>query len=311
MAEDYYKTLGVSREASADEIRKAYRKLARENHPDVKPDDKAAAKRFKEIQEAYSVLGSAEKRTQYDRYGHAFQGAPGGGGGQYRHPGGGGQPDLNDIFGEGFDLGDLFGGAFGGGASSARGPRAARPRQARGADARAEITVPFTVAAEGGKHDLRIDRDGKPESISIKVPAGIKEGGTIRLAGQGQPGYSGGPAGDLLITIHIAAHPHFRREGSNLLVDVPVTPSEAVLGAKVEVPTLSEGTLMLTIPPGTSSGKKLRLRGKGVIDPKTKNRGDQFVVVKIVVPEDPTDDHRKLYEELKGLETDPRENLWQ
>jgi len=309
MAEDYYKTLGVSREASADEVRKAYRKLARENHPDVKPDDAAAAKRFKEIQEAYGVLSNPEKRAQYDRYGHAFQGAAGGGR-SYRSAGGAGQPDLNDIFGEGFDLGDLFGGAFGGGASSARGPRASRPRQSRGADARAEVSVPFTVAAEGGKHDLHLNRDGKPETISVKIPAGIKDGGTIRLAGQGAPGYGGGPAGDLLITVHIAPHPHFRRDGSNLLVDVPVTPAEAVLGAKVEVPTLSEGTVMLTVPPHTSSGKKLRLRGKGVPDPKTKNRGDQFVVVKIVVPEDPTEEQMKLYDELRQTERNPRENLW-
>jgi len=308
MAEDYYKTLGVSREASADEVRKAYRKLARENHPDVKPDDAAAAKRFKEIQEAYGVLSNPEKRAQYDRYGHAFQGAAGGGR-SYRSAGGAGQPDLNDIFGEGFDLGDLFGGAFGGGASSARGPRA-RPRQSRGADARAEVTVPFTVAAEGGKHDLHLNRDGKPETISVKIPAGIKAGGTIRLAGQGAPGYGGGPAGDLLITVHIAPHPHFRRDGSNLLVDVPVTPAEAVLGAKVEVPTLSEGTVMLTVPPHTSSGKKLRLRGKGVPDPKTRDRGDQFVVVKIVVAENPTEEQMKLYDELRKTEPNPRENLW-
>ncbi|QDT66435.1 DnaJ C-terminal domain-containing protein [Calycomorphotria hydatis] len=312
MAEDYYKTLGVSREASADEIRKSYRKLSKENHPDANPDDKSAAKRFQEVQEAYGVLGNAEKRAQYDRYGHAFQGAAGGGP-QYRWSSGGGggagPVDIGDIFGEGFDLNDLFGGMGGGGGG---GRRSASPRPRRGADVRTEITVPFHVAAKGGNYDLTLNREGRTETISVKVPAGVADGSTIRLSGQGSPGSgAGASAGDLLITVHAAAHPYFRRDGNNLLVDVPLTPAEAALGAKVDVPTLDEGTIVLTIPPGTSTGKKLRLRGKGIPDRKTGTPGDQFVVAKVVVPESLTDEQRAAYESLRDVGAgNPRDGLW-
>lgn len=309
MADDYYQVLGVKRDASADEIRKAYRKLSRENHPDVKKDDKAAADKFKKVQEAYAVLGDAEKRAQYDRFGHAFNQAGG------RTPpwaggaGGAGPIDIGDLFGEGIDIGDLFGGFTGRGGFGG-GRRTASPRPSKGQDLRAELTVPFLVAAEGGQHELTIDRGGKPERITVKIPAGLPEGSTIRLAGEGHPGASGGPAGDLLLTIHVAPHPYFRREGNDLHVEVPVTPGEAALGAKVEAPTLSEGHVVVTIPPGTSSGRKLRLRGKGVPDRKTGARGDLYVVAKIVVPESPSSEQRELYERLKGLDRDPRAGLW-
>lgn len=313
---DYYKTLGVSRNATADEIRKAYKKILRENHPDVKPDDKAAAARFSSAQEAYDVLGDPEKRGQYDRFGAAyFQG--GGPGGQGRGPqwstGPGGAVDLGDIFGQ-MDLGDLFGGAgraagrggfggFGGGAPR-QGPR-------KGEDLRTEALVPFQVAAEGGTHELQLRRGDKTERLSVKVPPGVEHGSVIRLAGQGQEGMAGGPAGDLLVTIQVAPHPYFRRDGKNLLLDVPITPAEAALGAKIEVPTLSEGKVVLTVPPGASSGTKLRLRDKGVADAKTKQRGDQFVIIKITVPQDLTGRARELYEELAKEDTqDPRQGLW-
>jgi len=308
---NYYKTLGVSREASDDEIRKAYKKLAREYHPDVKPGDKAAAEKFKQIQEAYAVLGDSEKREQYDRYGAAFQG-----GGRGRSwaagPGGVGPIDLSDLFGGQFDLGDLFGGASGkqgpGGFGGA-GPQTASPQ--KGQDTQLEITVPFHVAAEGGNHNLQFQRDSKTERLNVKIPPGTGHGSVIRLAGQGHPGMMGGPSGDLLLRVYAAPHPYFRREGNNLLLDVPITPSEAVLGAKVEVPTLSEGNVTVTIPPGTASGAKLRLREKGVPDRKTKQRGDQFVVIKIVVPKDPDEQTRKLYEQLSESSTpSPRSELW-
>ena len=154
----------------------------------------------------------------------------------------------------------------------------------KGDDLAFEVTVPFQVAAEGGSHGLQIRRGDQVERINVKIPAGVEDGSVIRLAGQGHPGPQGGAPGDLLLTVHFSPHPYFHREGSNLLVDVPITPSEAALGTKVEVPTLSEGHVTVTIPPGTSSGTKLRLRGKGVRNPKTKELGDQFVVVKIVVP---------------------------
>jgi len=173
------------------------------------------------------------------------------------------------------------------------------------------VTVPFQVAAEGGSHGLQIRRGEQTERINVKIPAGVEDGSVIRLAGQGQPGSSGGQAGDLLLTIHVSPHPYFQREGNNLSVDVPVTPSEAALGTKVEVPTLSEGHVTVTVPPGTSSGMKLRLKGKGVLNPKTKERGDQYVVVKIVLPRQTSDAAKKLYQELANVEpAAPRSGLW-
>lgn len=312
---DYYKVLGITREASDEEIRKAYKKLARQYHPDVKPGDKEAAEKFKEIQEAYEVLGDTEKREQYDRYGAAFRGAgrgPGGGPQQGRpftwtSTGGGnaGPIDLEDI------LGGMFGGGGFGGFGGFGGGGQAPPRAHKGDDLTLEIDVPFLVAAEGGNHSLQLRKDGNVERLSVKIPAGVETGSVIRLAGEGHPGTSGGPAGDLLLTVRVAPHPYFRRDGADLLLDLPVTPAEAVLGAKVEVPILSEGTVTLTIPPGTSSGQKLRLRGKGVMNPKTKERGNQYCVVKIVVPRHADDQTRTLYQQLADTSHEnPRAGLW-
>jgi curved DNA-binding protein len=305
---DYYQTLGVAKSATADEIRKSYRKLARENHPDVKKDDPAAAQRFREIQEAYAVLGDVEKRQQFDRFGTVFPkgaqpGGPGGGGGS------GGVPfDVNDLFGGGsgeggFSFEDLFGGGGKRRGGARRGPR-------KGNDIQAAVRVPFLTAAVGGSVDLHLDRDGTRETLGVKIPPGVPEGGVIRLAGQGEPSFNGGPSGDLLLTVQIEPHPYFKRDGNDLLVDVPLTPAEAVLGAKVDVPTLSEGTVVLSIPPGTSSGAKLRLRGKGLTDRQTKQTGDQFVIVKIVVPKTPSDAVRALYQQLAADDARPREGLW-
>jgi DnaJ-class molecular chaperone len=328
---DYYKTLGVSRNASAEEIRKAYKKLARKYHPDLRPGDKDAADQFKKVQQAYGILGDAEKRVQFDRYGHAFEG---GRGGQQRNawasgPDGTHAVDLSDLFnqffgegfrggsagpgggGAGFERGQFRpGGGFGAGGASPFGQgQPAGPQ--KGEDTSFEVTVPFQVAAEGGSHGLQIRRGEQVERINVKIPAGVEDGSVIRLAGQGHPGADGGPPGDLLLTVHVSPHPYFQREGSNLLIDVPITPSEAALGTKVEVPTLSEGHVTVTIPPGTSSGTKLRLRGKGVRNPKTKERGDQFVVVKIVIPRETSDAAKKLYREISEIEpASPRSGLW-
>ncbi len=301
---DYYKVLDVSKSASADEIRKSYRKLARENHPDVKKDDPAAAERFKQIQEAYAVLSDDEKRQQYDRFGTVFgKGGPGGPGGAGPGPGGAGQQfDFGDLFGGGFE--SLFGGGRPGGG---RGGRRPAPK---GDDVQATVRVPFETAARGGSVDLRLDRGGETETLTVKIPAGINDGGVMRLAGQGEASPYGGASGDLLLTVQIEPHRFFRREGADLLVDVPITPAEAALGAKVDVPTLSEGTVVLSIPAGTSSGMKLRLRGKGVIDPQTKQTGDQFVVIKIVVPKEVPEAARALYRQLSELDTSPRTGLW-
>lgn len=307
---DFYKALGVSREASADEIRKAYKKVARENHPDVKPDDKAASERFKQATEAYNVLKDPEKREQYDRYGKAFQnmGGFGGGGAGFANTGfgGGQQVDLRDLFAQtGFSFDDLFGGGgtFGGGG----GPRP-RARPSKGADRELDVEIPFHTAALGGTREITVQRNGKLERIDVKIPAGIDTGRAMRLSELGEPGRDGGPPGDLHLRIRVAPHPWFRRDGRNLLVDVPLTPAEAALGAKVEVPTLEDGNVVLTIPPGTSSGTKLRLRGKGVAG--KDGSGDLFVVAKIVVPHDLDDETRALYEQLATRPFTPRDGLW-
>lgn len=309
-ATDYYQALEVSRSASQDEIKKAYRKLAKKYHPDARPDDQDAAAKFKEIQEAFDVLGDADKRKHYDRFGTAgpSPGAGPRGGGQTWSTGGSGPIDLSDLFGGSFggqvDLGDIFGN---GGAGAGRG----RGRSQAGRDIQAELEVPFRIAAEGGTQDIRLDRAGSAEHLSVKIPAGVDTGSVIRLAGQGEPGHRGGPPGDLLVTVRVAPHAYFRREGSNLLLDLPLSLTEAALGAKVEVPTLSEGSVMLTIPPGTSSGAKLRLRGKGVFDRATKERGDQYVVVKIVVPSRLSDKAKELLHELeRAAPQHPRAGLW-
>ncbi len=299
---DFYEVLGVSRSASQDEIRKAYKKLARKFHPDVKPADPDAETKFSEITEAYDVLSDDEKRKNFDQFGHAARGA---GGNPFQGFGGGGGGG-----GASFDLDDILGGMFGGG-SPFGGGRRGQARSQKGQDAKAEITVPFVVAVEGGEHSVTLQNGSKSERLSVKIPAGIDDGQSIRLSGQGNPGMGGGPAGDLIVTVHIAAHPWFRRDGQNLLVDVPVSPSEAALGAKIDVPTLTEGTVVLTVPPGTSSGAKLRLRGKGVRSHKTGERGDQFVVLKIAVPKELSDEARDLYAKLAELNPNsPRDGMW-
>ena len=310
---DYYQALGVSRDASEDEIRKKYRNLAREYHPDRKPGDEAAAKRFKEIQSAYEVLGDSKKREQYDRYGSAFQNAKSGG-----HPDFGNM-DFNDLFGGGaaFDLGDLFGGAFGGGAGGrggfggfGGGPRRPQGPQ-KGQNAKTSITIPFNLAVQGGSYELTMKSGAKTEILDVKIPPGIVNGNVIRLAGEGADGFNGGPKGDLLVTINVAPHPWFRREGKNLLLDVPISTTEAVLGGKIDVPTLTEGEVTMTIPPGTSSGAKLRLRGKGIPDPKTGNDGDQLVVLKIVAPKEISDSAKELMQQFANeAKCNPREGMW-
>ena len=302
---DYYKTLGVSRNASQDEIRKAYKKLARENHPDVKPGDEAAAERFKEAAEAYDVLGDEDKRKKYDQFGEAYQYAGKGGGGPF--PGGfqgTGPIDLGDLFGGQVDLGDILGGAFGGGGQ-------AKPLPLPGRDVQSNIDVPFQMAATGGSYDVSIQRDGRVERLEVKIPPGVKTGSVVRLAEEGEAGRNGGKPGDLLITVRVGPHPYFRRDGNDVIFDLPVTVAEAVLGAKVDVPTLTEGQVTLTVPPGSSSGTKLRLRGKGFPDLKTKQPGDQYAVIKIVVPgsiDDAAAEHLRSFDQAAPVS--PRMGLW-
>ena len=304
MSNDYYRDLRVSRGASSDEIRKAYKKLARKYQPDANPDDDLAAQKFKEIQEAYSVLNDPDQRQKYDQFGQAFKQAGRGGGGPPFNWGGGGEVDLNVI------LGGLFGGgAQPGGFGGGFGQRS--PRPAKGQDLQTEIQIPFTLAAEGGHYDLSLTRDGRSERLDVQVPSGVRQGSVIRLSGQGHPGLHGGPNGDLLITIHVAVHPYFRRELNHLVIDLPLTPSEAALGTRVDVPTLSEGMVVLTVPPGTSTGARLRLRSKGILDQKTRVRGDQFVQVRVKVPREMNAEVEEAYRNLaERSDFNPRAGIW-
>jgi curved DNA-binding protein len=306
MPRDYYETLGVQRGASADDIRKAYRKLARQFHPDRNPGDKQAETKFKEVQEAYDVLSDKTKRAQYDQFGHVGPGSPfGAGGGPQGQPfnwGGapGGGPGGGASF-EGADAADVFrqffggnagdqGDLFGGGPRRTRRPQ--RPQPA--ADQEAEVGIPFLVAAQGGTVGLQLDG----RHVDVHVPAGLADGQTLRLKGQGVNG------GNLRLKVHVEPHEYFRRDGKDVLLEVPLSLSEAVLGTKVDVPTLDGSHLTVRIPPGTSSGTRLRLRGKGIAG------GDQYIEVKLVAPAVSDEAGRKLVEELARLHPqNPRAGL--
>ena len=316
---DYYEILGVPRTASADDIKKAHRKLVRKYHPDVNKNNKEAEERFKEAQEAYDVLSEPGKRRNYDQFGHAgvgAGGAPGAGGdaweafrrAQQGRGGAGGargyswQPgpgvSVEDLEGMG-DFGDIFeqlfgarGGAAaggGGGARGARGPRM-RPTPPRGSDVEHPVTLTFAQAARGTNLPLQINRDGRLETIDIKIPAGVKEGSRVRIKGKGQES-PGGEPGDLYIVTQVHPHPYFRREGLDILLDVPISLYEALNGTKLEVPTL-EGPVTLTIPPGTSSHSKLRIKGRGI--ERGSEKGDQYVVIKVVVPKNLDDEDKAM-----------------
>lgn len=291
MAEDHYETLGVSRTASAEDIRKAYRELARKYHPDLHPDDDAAKDKFKRVQNAFDVLNDPSKREMYDRYGPGFEGVgpggpqggwggpfPGGGSGGF---GGGAEIDFESLFGGGGGGGfeQLFGRAAGGGRGSRR-RAAAQPGQ----DIQARVEIPFRLAIEGGKTELRVDRGGgKTETISVTIPQGVPDAARMRLRGQGLPGSGGGPAGDILLEVRIQPDPVFRRTGDNLELHLPVTLAEAIEGAKVDVPT-PWGTIALRIPPKTSSGRKLRAAGMGVRHANGA-KGDLIAEVQIMLPD--------------------------
>jgi DnaJ-class molecular chaperone len=293
MAEDYYKTLGLDRDASQADIDKAYAKLARKYHPDVNPDDKTAKKKFQAVQAAYDVLKDPSKREMYNRYGSSFEQMGGGGpqpGPQWRTaaggPGGAGGPefDFSQIFGGGEGGGgfaDLFG-QFRRGAASGPGRRSKAAGRAPGADLQSEIQIPFNLAVTGGETQLSISRpSGQVETLNVKIPAGIEDGKRIRLRGQGESAPDG-ERGDILLTVRIGAHPWFTRRGEHLYVRVPVSLREAAEGAMVDVPT-PKGAVSLRIPPGASSGKKLRIKGHGV-SPPGKPPGDLYVEVQVVLP---------------------------
>jgi DnaJ-class molecular chaperone len=288
MADDYYQILGVDRKASAAEIQKAYRKLARKYHPDMNPDDKSAKEKFQKIQQAYDVLNDAEKRRMYDQYGSAFESAGAGGPGWQGFRGGQAGPSGF----EGVDFSQLFGGEGGGGGFedilrqfTGRGGRRGRRRAEpiRGTDLEHDLQIGFQTSITGGEARLNVRRaDGRVETIGVKIPAGIEDGKKLRLTGKGDPSPAGGPPGDLLIRVHVAQHPHFSRHGKDLEVRVPVTLAEAALGAKIDLPT-PQGVISLKVPPGSSSGRRLRLKGMGV--PAAEGgAGDLYAEIEIVLP---------------------------
>ncbi len=308
---DYYEVLGVPRGASEAEIKKAYRRLARKLHPDVNPGDKAAQKRFQEVQEANEVLQDAEKRRAYDRFGHAGPGAAGGFGGFDPRAGGPGGPGFGGGGGgsapfesfhfSGGDLGDIFGNLFGG-RHAAAGPQP-------GADLRAQIEVPFRDAVLGSTASLSLRRErpcatcggtgrsgkgvcptchgdgvvAESEKIRVRIPEGTEDGGIIRLAGKGSVGSPGAPAGDLYVTVRVTPHPYFERHGNDIHGIVPLTVKEAYSGAEIEVPTI-HGSVRAKVPPSTQSRQKFRLRGQGAKDPRSGETGDHIYTVRVMVP---------------------------
>jgi curved DNA-binding protein len=319
--QDLYAMLGVAKGADEGAIRKAYRQLARRYHPDVNPGDASAEDRFKEISRAYDVLSDAEKRRNYDEFGEvSLQG--GFDAEQARRAresfaqrfGREGQPPFQGFEGSGSErtefggLDDLFTDLF-----SRRGWGDAR-RERKGTDLEAELELDFVDAARGGEHRISIARptaDGslRQESVTVRIPPGVSDGGRIRLRGKGAEGRGGAPPGDLYARIRVRPHRFFRREGRDLTLDLPITVGEATLGAKVEVPTL-EGRVTLTIPAGTDSGAKLRLRGKGVPHPSGRAAGDLYVIVQIRVPRNLTPQARAKLRELERFDPpDPRKDI--
>ncbi len=364
---DYYQVLGVAKNATHPEIKKAYRKLAQKHHPDANPGSKEAEERFKEISAAYDVVGDEEKRARYDQVRDMAASGFGGGmpGGGFPGGGvpGGGRVRFEDLG----DLGDLFGGLFGGGRRGS-----SRSSVRRGADLETDVTVPFegsmtgaTVPVKiqgpapcstcggsgaapgsspitcpqcGGTGEISVNQgffqmeqpcprcngtgraveqacptcrgtgaERRTRSFQVKVPAGVKDGARIKLAGRGEPGPAGVPSGDLYVRVHVRPHPFFGRKGNDLTVDVPITYAEAALGANIEIPTL-DGAVTMKVPSGTPSGKTFRLKGKGA--PRKNGAGDLLVTVNVEVPSKLSRDERELLRKLQESETgSPRQRL--
>lgn len=300
---DPYDLLGVARDASPDQVKRAYRRLAKKHHPDRNQGDKGAEARFKEVQAAYEVLGDPQRRAQFDRFGqggpppefHTWHpNRPNGADASFNVNGIG---DLSSIFEQFFSRS--------GGRSASGG--AGRRVRARGANIEHTVDLGFEEALRGATRQIALQAPEGAERIQVRIPPGVDDGQRIRVRGKGQRGSSG--RGDLLIRCRVHAHPYFRRAGRDIYLDVPLTFGEAALGAKVEIPTL-DGPTRLTIPPGTSSAAKLRLRGKGVPACGSRPAGDMYAVVRIVVPRELEDDARERLAQLAdALDEQPRKAL--
>ena len=298
--QDLYKVLGTSKTASDAEIKSAYRSLAKKYHPDLNPDDKAIEQKFKEISQAYNILGDAKKKQQYDRgeidatgqqknpfhSGYTHQGNP-------RGPASGGGPGDGFDFGQEMDIGDIFSDLFGGRRQGPRGGAGGGVPKRKGSDVKYECTVNFVEAAAGAKKRINL-ADGK--SLNITIPPGTNDKQVLRLKGQGLPGKGGGPSGDANIEIRIEEHPMFTRKGYNVHLDLPITLLEAVEGTTLTVPTVT-GKVKVRIPADSNTGTILRLKGKGIDDIKGLNRGDQLIRLQVTLP-DETD--KELRDFLRG-----------
>lgn len=304
--QDYYKLLGVKRDAKPEAISKAFKKLARKYHPDLNPGDKKAEEKFKEINEAYEVLKDPEKRKLYDelgpdwQHGQQFQGQNQGFqnmhfdfGGQGGMGGGDFSDFFESIFGGRGGMGGGMGGSFGGFGGAQRQPR-------RGRDVEAELPLNLLEVLNGGKRKVTLTMPSGPKTLEVNVPAGVRDGAKLRLSGQGDPSPGGGPAGDLFLRIRYLPDARFKVDGDNLHCDLKLAPWEAVLGATVEAPTL-EGHVELKIPAGTSSGRKFRLRGKGMGTPD--KRGDLLLKAMIMAPDSLSGKEKELWEELSKIST--------
>ncbi|WP_029916074.1 DnaJ C-terminal domain-containing protein [Pelobacter seleniigenes] len=287
MAEDYYHTLGVARNAESAEIKKAYRKLAQKYHPDKNPGDKKAEDQFKKITEAYAVLSDPDKRRQYDQFGAA--------GFQQRYS----QEDIfrninpGDIFGNGFNGEDLFSQLFGGGRRSRR--------PVKGQDYSMQISIPFRLAVQGGERRIDYHSEGKVEQIKVRIPAGIESGSKLRVSGKGGANPAGGPPGDLFLHIDIEPDPVFTRDGNDLLVRAEVPFSGVCLGTSIEVPTL-DTPKRVKVPAGIQPGQKIRLRGYGVAAAGKRPAGDLYAVIEVSVPRKLSPEQKELLERLQEVD---------
>jgi len=318
---DYYSTLGVAKTATEKEIKGAYRKLARKFHPDVNPGDKVAESKFKEINEAYEVLGDPDKRKKYDELGANWRmyeqaGAQGGanpfGGGWNVNTGGGGgqggfrtmtQEEMEEMFGDENPFSDFFttffGGGFGRDASTRTGGRAGRGRQRQGRDVEHEIELSLDDAYHGTTRRLALKHDGQSRTVDVRIPAGVGDGSRVRINGEGEQGVGGAKAGDLYLRVRLAPHPVFERKGRDLYVKVPLTVTTAVLGGEAEVQTLSGKPARLRIPALTQNGQVFRLKGYGMpAVGKSEDKGDLYARVEAQLPTTVSDREREHWEAL-------------
>ena len=319
---DYYATLGVGKTATDKEIKQAFRKLARKHHPDVNPGDKAAEAKFKEINEAYEVLGDPAKRKKYDELGanwRAYEQAERAGGpnpfaGQWNVNVGGGQggfrtmtqEEMEEMFGDQNPFSDFFttffGGGFGGGESSARGGTRGRSRSRKGRDVEHEIELALEDAYHGTTRRLSLKHDGHTRTVDVRIPAGVSDGSRVRISGEGESGAGGAASGDLYLRVRLSPHPVFERKGRDLYVKVPLPVTTAVLGGEIEVPTIAGKTVRLRIPTVTQNGQVFRLKGYGMpAVNRTEDKGDAYARVEVRLPTQLTPEERSHYEALAKL----------